>query len=66
MSKRFREIKSYFRDQGIKANNHDIRRIIHLGDAFKKQYKRYCATLSSHIGTVPMKDKNGAGVKEHD
>ena len=65
MSKRFREIKSYFRDQGIKANNHDIRRIIHLGNAFKKQYKRYYATLSSHIGTAPMKDKNG-GVKEHD
>lgn len=40
MSKRFREIKSYFRDQGIKVNNHDIRRVIHLGDAFKKQYKR--------------------------
>ena len=58
MSKRFREIKSYFRDQGIKANNHDIRRIIHLGNAFKKQYKRYYATLSSHIETEPMKDKN--------
>ena len=65
MSKRFREIKSYFKDQGIKANNHDIRRIIHLGNAFKKQYKRYYATLSSHIGTAPMKDKN-EGVKEHD
>ena len=57
MSKRFREIKSYFRDQGIKANNHDIRRIIHLGDAFKKQYKRYCATLSSHALAVLAKDK---------
>lgn len=58
MSKRFREIKSYFKDQGVKANNHDIRRIIHLGDAFKKQYKRYYATLSRYIETEPMKDKN--------
>ena len=63
MSKRFREIKSYFRDQGIKANNHDIRRIIHLGDAVKKQYKRY--SLSSYIETEPTKDKN-EGVKEYD
>ena len=61
MSKRFREIKSYFRDQGIKANNHDIRRIIHLGDAFKKQYKRYYATLSSYSETEPTKDKNEGG-----
>ena len=66
MSKRFREIKSYLRDQGIKANNHDIRRIIHLGDAFKKQYKRYYATLSSCSEAEPTKDKNEGGVKEYD
>ena len=61
MGKRFREIKSSFTDQGIKANNHDIRRVIHLGDAFKKQYKRYYATLSSCSETEPTKDKNEGG-----
>ena len=65
MSKRFREIKSYFRDQGIKANNHDIRRVIHLGDAFKKQYKRTLRRFNqSHLDSASERLKRG--VKEYD
>lgn len=65
MSKRFREIKSYFRDQGIKANNHDIRRVIHLGDAFKKQYKRTLRRFNqSHLDSASerLEQRGGEGV----
>ena len=62
MSKRFREIKSYFRDQGIKANNHDIRRVIHLGDAFKKQYKRTLRRFNqSHLDSASERLKQEGG-----
>ena len=64
VSKRFREIKSYFRGQGMKVNNHDIRRIIHLGDAFKKQYKRTLRCFNqSYLGSTSERLKRGGGEK---
>ena len=50
MSKRFREIKGYFRDLGVKINNRDVRKIIHKGDIIKKHdIRTLCHYKQAHL-----------------